>query len=395
MSARPHTATPLVSVVMPTYNGERFLRLAIESILSQTFQGFELIVIDDGSNDGTPGILSEFKDNRIVILKNERNLGIAGATNRGLAAARSQYVALQDHDDISLPHRLQTEVEFLEAHPEIAIIGSAATLIDDDSTAYADFPLPCDEIDIKWRLLFAGDPFHYTSIMARRSALLDIGGYGEDPSFQFSEAYDPLSRLAMRYHIANLPEPLVLWRRHADATSIRNVQQQQRSGEAISFRNICVLADWQDGGLADAARDRRYHDYLGFKAFLFTPAGKFPDLPPAQVVSGLEFLCQVQENFYRMHGFSRTVVARHRRPLNWIWGKHAVALAVRAPWDWRSCSRMFGLGIQCLRRAAWATLINGVAGSSSQTGEPCTGIGASLGPVLYRNAEPSAWTQGQ
>lgn len=381
---------------MPTYNGEKFLRPAIESILNQTFRDFELIVIDDGSTDGTPSILSEFKDERIVVLKNASNLGIAGATNRGLAAARGEYVALQDHDDISLAHRFQTEVKFLEAHPQIALIGSAATLINEEGVAYGDFPLPCDEIDIKWRLLFAGDPFHYTSLMVRRSALLDIGGYGEDPSFQFSEAYDPLSRLAMRFRMANLPEPLVLWRRHAGATSIRNVQQQQRSGEAISFRNICLLADWREGSSGDAAtRDRRFHDYLGFKAFLFTPAGKSPDLPAAQVASGLEFLCQIQETFYRMHGFPKLSVARHRKPLNWIWGKHAVALAVRAPGDWPLRARMFGLGMQCLQLAAWAALMSGTARAASQTGKHFTAIGPNPGPILYSNEEPSAWTKGR
>ncbi len=134
-------AAPVVSVLMPTYNGERFLRPAIESILNQTFRDFELIVIDDGSRDQTAEILREFaaRDNRILVLTNERNLGIAAATNRGLAAARGEFVALQDHDDISLPHRIQTELEFLHSHPEIALVGSAATLIDENGVAYDRF----------------------------------------------------------------------------------------------------------------------------------------------------------------------------------------------------------------------------------------------------------------
>ena len=130
---RPHAITPVVSVVMCTYNGERFLRPAIESILNQTFRDFELVV-DDGSTDRTPRILAEFKarDTRVIVLTNERNLGIAAATNRGLAAARGEYIALQDHDDISLPHRFQTQVDFLNSHSEIALVGSDATLIDDN-----------------------------------------------------------------------------------------------------------------------------------------------------------------------------------------------------------------------------------------------------------------------
>lgn len=360
---------PVVSVVMPTYNGEKFLRPAIESILNQTFPDFELIVIDDGSIDSTPRILADYKgnDTRLIVLTNERNLGIAGATNRGLAAACGKYLALQDHDDISLPHRLQTQVDFLNAHPDIAVIGSAATLINDDGVPYAEFPLPCEEIDIKWRLLFHGDPFHYTSVMLRRSAIEEIGGYDEDASFRFSEAYDPFSRIAMRHRMVNLPQTLVLWRRHPEATSLQHAQQQWRSGETIAFRNLCLLDDLQTGAPSHASsrngceNGARYRLHLGFKAFMSTPAGQFPDLPPEQVVSGLKFFCDIQETFYKLHRFPRSAVARHRRTLNWIWGKHAIALAIRAPWDWRSRVRIFLLGMRCLGHAAWAMLIDRMA----------------------------------
>jgi len=365
----PNAITPVVSVLMPTYNGERFLREAIESVLNQTFSDLELILVDDGSRDSTPRILAEFKDRdaRLIVLTNERNLGIAGATNRALAAARGQYVALQDHDDISLPRRFRTQVDFLESHAEVALVGSAATLINDDGVSYADFPLPCEEIDIKWRLLFVGDAFHYSSIMVRRSAMQEIGGYGEDPAFRYSEAYDPVSRLAMRYQVANLPDKLLLWRSHSDATSIRHNPDQVRSGEVISFRNICLLDDLRlrvqtDSSSRNGAEtDPRYCQYLGFKAFISTPAGQFPSVPGSQVVSGLNFFCGIQEAFYRVHKFPRFVVARHRKALNWTWGKHAVALAVRAPWDWRSRIRSVMLGLRCIRHAAWAALVTSAA----------------------------------
>jgi glycosyltransferase involved in cell wall biosynthesis len=369
---------PVISVVMPTYNGERFLRPAVESILNQTFRGFELIVIDDGSTDSTPRILDKFKakDDRLIVLTNERNLGIAGATNRGLAAARGEYVALQDHDDISLPHRFQTQMDFLNSHPEIAVVGSAATLINDDGEPYAEFPLPCEEIDIKWRLLFYGDPFHYTSIMLRRCAMQEIGGYGENPAFQFSEVYDPFSRIAMRHRMVNLSETLVLWRRHSDATSLQHAPQQWRTGEAIAFRNLCLLDDLQNRALYDSSSyngsesDPRYRHCLGFRAFTSTPAGQFPALPPGQVVSGLKFFCDIQETFYKLHRFPRSVVARHRRALNWIWGKHAIALAIHAPWDWRSRIRILLLGIRCLWHAAGAVIINRMAKALNRYEEP-------------------------
>jgi glycosyltransferase involved in cell wall biosynthesis len=395
MSSAPLRNAPRVSVVMPTYNGERFLRPAIESILHQTFRDLELILIDDGSTDNTPRILEEFNDERIVVLRNERNLGIAGATNRGLAAARGEYVALQDHDDVSLPHRLRTEIEFLTAHVEIAVVGSAATLIDDDGTAYADFPLPCDEIDIKWRLLFAGDAFHYTSILVRRNALLEIGGYSEDPAFRFAEAYDPFSRIAIRHRVANLPEVLVLWRRHRGATSIQHTQEQSRSNEAISFRNVNLLAGLDgSNSVYPSPEERRFRDYLGFKAFTSTPAGEFPSMPGSQVVSGLKFFCGVQQTFYRTQGFSKVAVARHRKRLEWRWGKHALALAVRAPWHYRSRTAMFALGIQCLCRSAWAAAVSSFAEPSEPVAEQSRYPWGYIAPMLYQNPEQATWTRG-
>jgi len=356
MNQGPHAITPVVSVIMPTWNGERFLRHAIDSILNQTFTDLELIVIDDASTDSTPRILADFHDTRLVVLTNAQNLGIAGATNRGLAAARGEYIALQDHDDISLPHRFQTQLDFLESNPEVAVLGSAATLIDDDGIPYAEFPVPCEEIDIKWRLLFVGDAFHYSSVMVRRNALLEIGGYSEDPAFRYSEAYDPFSRLAMRHRVANLPDRLLLWRRHPGATSSQHAQTQILSGEAISLRNISMLSDQTH----DGACDRQYL-FAGLKAFTSTPAGELPAVPAKQVLSGFKFCSDIQENFYQVHKFSKFDMARHRKSLTWTWGKHAAALAIRASWDWGSRAHCLMLGVRCLRHAAWATVLTSLA----------------------------------
>lgn len=392
MSTLSNPTAPAVSVVMPTYNGERFLRQTVESVLNQTLPDFELIIVDDRSTDSTPRILAELRDRdpRLIVLTNERNLGIASATNRGIAAARSEYIALQDHDDVSLPHRLQTQVDFLSSHPDIAAVGSAATLIDDEGAPFAEFPLPCEEIDIKWRLLFIGDAFHYTSVMARRSALAEIGGYGEDPEFRFAEAYDPFSRLAMRHRVANLPDTLVLWRRHRGATSIKNAQAQASSCEAISFRNVCLLVDSGNG----PAREEHYRNYQGFKAFISTPAGQFPSLPPEQVLSGLKFFCEVREAFYRSHRFPRLLVTRHRKPLDWLWGKHALALALRAPWDGRSRVRSAWLGLRCLLHAAWASSMDYVA-SLVRLSSPEPDLTIPTLKPLAGISEQEAWTKGR
>jgi len=342
---------------MPTYNGEKFLRPAIESILNQTLVDFELIIIDDASTDSTPRLLAEFKDDRLRLFTNDCNLGIAGATNKGLAVARGQYVALQDHDDVSLPHRLQTQVDYLAAHPKIALVGSAATKIDERGAVLGTVLEPGGALDLKWELLF-GCRFRHMTLMARRSAILEIGGYRQNASFRFATDYDMLSRAAMRYGVANLTEPLVLWRRHGGATSIEHEQEQNRAAETISFRHLCELGEMAASGCGlrqkPAETEELYRAYLGLRAFILTPPRQFPTLPPEQVISGLKYLCEIRETFYRVYSFPRSAVTKHRRALNWTWGKHAAALAIRAPWDWRSRAQILFAGIRCLQSALLA-----------------------------------------
>jgi hypothetical protein len=335
---------------MPTYNGERFLRPAIESILNQTFCDFELIVIDDGSTDSTPRILDEFKaqDDRLIVLTNERNLGIAGATNRGLAAARGEYVALQDHDDISLAHRFQTQMDFLNSHPEIALLGSAATLIDENGVAYDECPEPEDDIELKWETLFRC-PIRHTSVMVRRGVMCEIGGYSADPTLTVATDYDLLSRVVMRHRVANLNERLIKWRRHPSAASITRDQEQLRAGESTSLRNIRALILRGDSLGIEPSQQ---YALEGSRAFLCTPAGQLTSLPPEQIIAGLRFLSDLLETFYRTYRFSHSEAARHRRRLSWVWGKHAVALAARSDWDLRSRMRMSMLGIRCLSKIA-------------------------------------------
>ena len=354
------TITPRVSVVMPTRNAGPYLHLAIEGILNQSFRDFELIVINDACTDNTPQILDGFNDNRLIVLTNENNLGIAASTNRGIAVARGEYVALQDSDDISLPHRFQTQVEFLDAHPDIVLVSSAAaTLIDENGLVLEDFCHPALEIDMQWKMLWTCS-IHHTGVMARRKAILDVGGYTDDPFFRYGSDYELLSRVAIRYRVANLTEPLVMWRKHTSQCSRRHQELLQREADTISFRNICALFN---GGPKTAAmsapvtdpeqsiKQDQWFRFLGAKAFLYTPGGALPTLPAEQVIAGLSFLRELQGAFYRIHDFPRSAVVRHRKRLNSIWGKHAVALAIRAPWDLRSRVRIFMSGLRCLQSA--------------------------------------------
>jgi len=115
---------PKVTVLMPVYNGEKYLNEAIDSILGQTFKDFKFLIINDGSTDGTADILKSYKDSRIKVTNNEKNIGLTKSLNKGLKMAKSEYIARMDADDISLPTRLQKQVEFMDSHPKVGVCGT-------------------------------------------------------------------------------------------------------------------------------------------------------------------------------------------------------------------------------------------------------------------------------
>src|SRR5258705_775698 len=114
--------SPQVSVLLPVWNGERHLAAAIESVLGQSFTDFELLIVDDGSTDGSAALIRRYGDERIRLFENEKNLGVTRSLNLGLAQARGRYVARMDADDLSAPERLARQVAFLDSHPEVALV---------------------------------------------------------------------------------------------------------------------------------------------------------------------------------------------------------------------------------------------------------------------------------
>ncbi len=123
---------PLISVLMPVYNGKRFLQQAIDSILGQSFHNFELIVVDDGSTDATPAILARYTDSRLVVIRHESNQGVIAARNSAVCAARGKFFAMMDSDDVSHPERLMYQVEYLKQHPECGVVASRVILVDEE-----------------------------------------------------------------------------------------------------------------------------------------------------------------------------------------------------------------------------------------------------------------------
>ncbi|HTC00859.1 MAG TPA: glycosyltransferase [Ferruginibacter sp.] len=125
---------PEISVILPVYNGEKYLALAIESVLSQTFSNFEFIIIDDASTDNTKAIIQSYKDDRIIYIRNDTNLKITGTLNKGIQLSRGKYIARMDADDICLPTRFEKQVDYLDQHLNVAVVDCIMQYIDENGT---------------------------------------------------------------------------------------------------------------------------------------------------------------------------------------------------------------------------------------------------------------------
>lgn len=207
-----------VSIFMSVYNGERFLRQAVESLLTQTYRDFELLIVNDASTDGTHGILKELaaQDSRVMVLTNSTNLGLTKSLNIALRSAfakasadrqaQGNFVARMDADDIALPHRLEKQVTFLNAHPEVGIVGSWYQFINDDGDMLGEKHPPTEDTQLR-RALIRFNPFLHSSTMIRTTVLDQIGGY--DESYSRAQDYDLWMRCAPLTKFANLPEILM------------------------------------------------------------------------------------------------------------------------------------------------------------------------------------------
>ncbi len=228
---------PLVSVVMSVFDGEAWLAESVESILAQTERDLELVVVDDGSTDGSGEILAELarRDPRIRLFRNEANQGQAAALNRGLEASGGRYVARMDADDVAEPERLAAQIAWLERRPEVGLLGTAVRRIDDEGRPGALRRRPASDLEIRWACLLES-PFMHPTVMLRR-AVLEEYGLRYDERLRTAQDYDLWVRLLRRTRAANLPEPLVRYRRPARRSSARRRDQLSNHDE-IAWRSI-------------------------------------------------------------------------------------------------------------------------------------------------------------
>lgn len=221
---------PRVSVVIPTYNNARYIQTAIDSVLAQDFQAFELIVVDDASNDDTAERVARYRDPRVRYLRNDMQKGIAGARNRGLDAARGEFMAALDSDDWAHPARLSQQIAFLDGHADHAAVGSWARWMDGDGRRQPGVTRrPTDWRDASAQLIHKSS-LQQPSVTARTAVLAE---YRYDERFRFSSDYELWARLAERYRLGSQPVPLVRCRRHATSTT-----RGQQSGVIACQRAI-------------------------------------------------------------------------------------------------------------------------------------------------------------
>ena len=243
---------PEVSVLMPAFDRERFIGEAIESVLAQTFRDFELVVVDDGSRDGTVRVVESHRDPRIRLERMGENRGIAAARNRALALARGRYVALLDSDDVAHPRRLEQQVRFLREHPRHALVGSWAQRIDEEGRRRAVRRFPCSSREVRARLLF-GRCFTNTSVMARRDVL---ARFPYDETLPVGEDLDLWARILREWEGANLPRVLAFYREHPDRTT------RQEPDEVVRVKARLAAAELERLGVEFTASDLRRHQQL-------------------------------------------------------------------------------------------------------------------------------------
>ena len=205
---------PRVSVIMPVYNTRQdWLDLAISSILGQTFKEFELIIIDNGSDEATQRRLSEYQDERIILLRLDKNMEAAVARNEGLKIARGEYIALMDSDDISLPERFEKQVEYMESHPDIGVLG--ACVGDAHNPGKIVRARGClNSRQIECHLMLVGNVFCASTLVFRAEVLRQMGEHFS-PDFFPAEDFKLLADLIGKTSFAKLDERLVLYRFHS------------------------------------------------------------------------------------------------------------------------------------------------------------------------------------
>jgi glycosyltransferase involved in cell wall biosynthesis len=245
-------ADPRVSVVLPVHNGERFIAPAVRSVLAQSFEDFELLIINDGSTDATAERVGQFSDPRIGVITNGTNAGIQKSLNLGLRRARGEYIARIDDDDAWIdPYKLKKQVDYLERHPDCALLGTGAIVVDESGRELHRFLNPADDRSIR-KTLLGRNCFVHSSVLFRKSEALKHGGYDEGQELRHVEDYALWLAIGRDRKLANLPEYAVkylvrgsgLSGRHRIAQFRNNLHLVRKCGAGYPRRSLAILRSW-------------------------------------------------------------------------------------------------------------------------------------------------------
>ncbi len=323
-------SSPRVTVVIPVYNRPQYVREAIESILRQTYSDFELLVIDDGSSDGTGEVVRSYANDRVRLVRHERNLGIPRTRNDGVRLARSEYVAFLDSDDVADPMRLERQVAFLDSHPDYAAVGAWVSWMNADGRPISRVkrkPVSSSEI-AALRLLRSG--VENSASMARTSILRD---YWHNEAYDVASDYELWARIAARYKLSNLPEVLVCRRLHGGQFTKLKADSVRLARQAIYANQLCQL------DVSFTTEDLERHALLrGMQKRNFTPDRSYVDWTERWLLrlheANRRTMTYPEPEFSRLLGKLWLRVCWHARlNVGWVvWPQFVTsALSLRAP----------------------------------------------------------------
>lgn len=233
---------PKVTVLMPVYNGEKYLREAIDSILNQTFTDFEFLIINDGSTDASVDIINSYDDPRIRLLHNKQNLKLIATLNKGLALANGTYIARMDCDDISLPTRLEKQVEFMDENEHIGLCGTWIQFMGERNGVIGKYPNLNQELKV--RILFS-NCFAHPSVIIRKN-FFDIYNLKYDENYLHVEDYALWIKCCQFFAVANIEEVLLRYRMgHESVSKIYSMEQKNNLKTILknNFRSLGIKND--------------------------------------------------------------------------------------------------------------------------------------------------------
>ncbi len=308
--------TPYVTVLMPVYNGEKYLKEAIDSILNQTFTDFEFLIVNDSSIDRSVNIIESYKDSRIHLVHNKVRRGLPIALNRGIDLARGNYIARMDCDDISLPDRLAKQVNFMDTHPQIGVAG---TWIEHFGANHAIIKFATDPEVIRCSLLFGNYHLAHPTIIMRK-AYIKANNLYYNPSLkysQYTEDTELWNRCCNYFLLSNVPEVLLKYRIRVDHHTVKREKIKKDVSKCIARRNLIAM------GINPLKEDLVIHDSIRTLSF----KKNYDSIK--KIEQWLERLHQVN---YKNNHYSELkfldLLAGH-------WFKVCYASTILGPWVWK------------------------------------------------------------